>query len=87
MQLRRQHRVDGVGRPKFDFHTGYRPPHQDYCGLGPDPGPGPRAIDRGRRAGGADRSKRGLRGDGARVEVSVGDEPCCRCKFVDYMLL
>ena len=21
-QLRRQHRVDGVGRPKFDFHTG-----------------------------------------------------------------
>ena len=22
MQLRRQHRVDGVGRPKFDFHTG-----------------------------------------------------------------
>ena len=20
-QLRRQHRVDGVGRPKFDFHT------------------------------------------------------------------
>ena len=21
MQLRRQHRVDGVGRPKFDFHT------------------------------------------------------------------
>ena len=23
-QLRRQHRVDGVGRPKFDFHTGSR---------------------------------------------------------------
>ena len=22
MQLRRQRRVDGVGRPKFDFHTG-----------------------------------------------------------------
>ncbi len=22
--LRRQHRVDGVGRPKLDFHTGYR---------------------------------------------------------------
>jgi len=22
-QLRRQHRVDGVGRPKFDFHTGH----------------------------------------------------------------
>ena len=22
-QLRRQHRVDGVGRPKFDFHTGF----------------------------------------------------------------
>ena len=22
MQLRRQHRVDGVGRPKFDSHTG-----------------------------------------------------------------
>ena len=22
MQLRRQHRVHGVGRPKFDFHTG-----------------------------------------------------------------
>ena len=21
-QLRRQHRVDGVGRPKFDFHAG-----------------------------------------------------------------
>ena len=21
-QLRRQHRVDGVGRPKFDFRTG-----------------------------------------------------------------
>ena len=25
MQLRRRRRVDGVGRPKFDFHTG--------CGL------------------------------------------------------
>jgi hypothetical protein len=23
-QLRRQHLVDGVGRPKFDFHTGQR---------------------------------------------------------------
>ena len=23
MQLQRQHRVDGVGRPKFDFHTGH----------------------------------------------------------------
>ena len=23
-QLRRQHRVDGVGRPKFDFHTGWK---------------------------------------------------------------
>ena len=22
-QLRRQYRVDGVGRPEFDFHTGY----------------------------------------------------------------
>ena len=22
-QLRGQHRVDGVGRPKFDFHTGH----------------------------------------------------------------
>ena len=22
VQLRRQRRVDGVGRPKFDFHTG-----------------------------------------------------------------
>ena len=22
MQLLRQHRVDGVGRPKFNFHTG-----------------------------------------------------------------
>ena len=25
-QLRRQHRVDGVGRPKFDFHTDRAPP-------------------------------------------------------------
>ena len=24
MQLRRKYRVDGVGRPKFDFHTGAR---------------------------------------------------------------
>ena len=23
-QLRRQRRVDGVGRPKFDFHTGWK---------------------------------------------------------------
>ena len=23
-QLRRKYRVDGVGRPKFDFHTGVR---------------------------------------------------------------
>ena len=28
-RLRRQHRVDGVGRPKFDFHTGiYSRPHK-----------------------------------------------------------
>ena len=26
MQLRRQHRGNGVGRPKFDFHTGYGEP-------------------------------------------------------------
>ena len=25
-RLRRQHRVDGVGRPKFDFHTGVAAP-------------------------------------------------------------
>ena len=25
-QLRRQRRVDGAGRPKFDFHTGTRSP-------------------------------------------------------------
>ena len=30
-QLRRQHRVDGVGRLKFDFHTGER----IRCGAGP----------------------------------------------------
>jgi hypothetical protein len=32
MQLRRQHRVDGVGRPKFDFHTGL-----DYAPFTPEP--------------------------------------------------
>ena len=26
MQLRKQHRGNGVGRPKFDFHTGYGEP-------------------------------------------------------------
>ena len=26
MQLRRQHRGNGVGRPKFDLHTGYGEP-------------------------------------------------------------
>ena len=28
-QLRRQHRVDGVGRPKFDIHTGTTKPLGD----------------------------------------------------------
>ena len=32
MQLRRRYRVDGVGRPKFDFHTGAAP--QQGCGHG-----------------------------------------------------
>ena len=32
MQLRRQHRVDGVGRPNFDFHTGL-----DYAPFTPEP--------------------------------------------------
>ena len=28
-RLRRQHRVDGVGRPKFDFHTDSHWPVED----------------------------------------------------------
>ena len=87
--------------PRNDFHTGIKDcapvparypysdcaSHQDYCGFGPDFGVGPRAARRRRRAGRINGAERGLRGDGARVKVSVGDEPCCRCKFVDYMLL
>ena len=33
---RRQRRVDGVGRPKFDFHTGYQCGTKDAkCGCTP----------------------------------------------------
>ena len=44
MQLRRQHRVVGVGRPKFDFHTGSYaadgdifPSHGDEAGAAATP--------------------------------------------------
>ena len=32
-QLRRQHRVDGAGRPKFDFHTGVAPAVEDVAAV------------------------------------------------------